>query len=86
MINNNLHVFACMQPEQRTSVITYQRYFKVGYWRCILSVLHLSLRPHPYSTNLVIYIKNVSGRINFPVEGSQEGFSLENSVKVLCYR
>lgn len=81
MINNNLHVFACMQPKQRTSVITYQRYFKVGNWRCILSVLHLSLRPHPYSTDLGIFIKNVSGRTSFPLEGCQEGCSIFNGIK-----
>lgn len=37
-ISNNFHVFTCMQPKQRTSVITCQRYFKVGHWRCILSL------------------------------------------------
>lgn len=74
-----------MQPKQRTSVITYQRYFKVGSWRCILSVVHLSLRPHSYSVTLDIYIKNVSHRTSSPWKALRKGvpFCFRNGIKVL---
>lgn len=74
-----------MQPKQRTSVITYQRYFKVGSWRCILSVVHLSLRPHPYSIHLDVRIKNVRSRTSSPWEALRKGvpFCFYNGIKVL---
>lgn len=77
--SNNFHVFTCMQPKQRTSVITCLRYFKVGYWGRILSLLVLVSNTSSFSYQFCYHLHIVcaNGRTNFP-------FKLVRKYSIFC--